>query len=221
MTTNITISADLISLCPQVNLGVLRYTAEVLPSAEELNNKLAATIEDLQHRYKLEDIAKLPQIAATRAAYKALGKAPSEYRNSAEAMLRRIVRDLGLYRINNVVDTGNLSSILTGFSAGSYDTDKIKGDIYLKHATVGTHYEGIGKSSVNAGNLPILCDETGAFGNPCSDSHRTMVTEGKKDIISVIYAFGTKSELSAALDIYENLLRIYCAAEITEKRIIL
>lgn len=221
MSTPITIAEELLHLYPQTNLGVLRYIVDVKPYSAELDAKLATTTECLQEHYKLEDIAKLPQISATRLAYKAFGKAPSEYRNSAEAMLRRIVKNLGLYKINTVVDTGNLFSVLSGFSVGSYEVSKIKGDIMLKHAVADTHYEGIGKSCVNIGNLPVLFDDDGAFGNPCSDSQRTMVTEGKKEILSVIYAFGTREELSIALEEYAMLLQQYCQADIREKRLIL
>lgn len=220
MTTDITISTELIARCPQVSLGALYYTAVVTPASDELNNRISAAVADIQNRHKLEDIAKFPQIANTRTAYKALGKSPSEYRNSAEALLRRIVKGLGLYKVNNVVDTGNLFSILTGFSAGSYDLSKTSGNIILRHAPEGTHYEGIGKASVNAGFLPALYDEAGAFGNPCSDSLRTCVTETAHEILTVVYAFSPASELADALSEYEKLLKTYCQANIKEKRII-
>lgn len=220
MLTNITISCELTAKHPQTALGLLHYTTKVLSSGAELNNKIAATITHIQNTYKLEDIAKLPQIANTRTAYKAFGKSPSEYRNSAEAMLRRSVKGLGLYQINNVVDTGNLFSLITGFSAGSYDISNIHGNITLRHATEGDHYEGIGKASVNIGNLPVLCDEIGAFGNPCSDSLRTSVTETATNILTVIYAFSPEQELSIALDEYERLLKTYCNAEIIAKKIL-
>ncbi len=220
MTTDIAISPELAAKCPAVSLGILRYTATVTTDTPELDNAVSAAVADTQSRYKLEDIAKLPQIANTRTAYKICGKAPSEYRNSAEALLRRIVKGLGLYKVNNVVDTGNLFSVRTGFSAGSYDLNKVIGNITLRHAPEGTHYEGIGKTSVNVGFLPALFDEQGAFGNPCSDSLRTRVTETAHDILTVIYAFSPKPDLTAALNEYEQLLKTYCHADIQEKRII-
>lgn len=220
MTTQLTISSELASRCPQIALGILRYTANVQASSEELNNKISLTVNDIQNNYKLEDIAKHQQIANTRKAYKILGKSPSEYRNSAEALLRRVVKRLGLYKVNNVVDTGNLFSILTGFSAGSYDLNKITGNITLNHAPEGTHYEGIGKTSVNVGFLPALYDNTSAFGNPCSDSLRTSVTENAHEILTVIYAFCPQSELTTALEEYAQLLELYCQANIQEKRIV-
>ena len=220
MTADIIISPELIAKHPQISLGILHYTTNVTTQTPELDKTIASTIADIQTRYKLEDIAKLSQISNTRTAYKALGKSPSEYRNSAEALLRRSVKGLGLYKVNTVVDTGNLFSLLTGFSAGSYDLDKTNGNITLRHASEGDHYEGIGKASVNIGNLPVLFDTIGAFGNPCSDSHRTMVTESATDILTVIYAFCPENELTAALDVYEHLLKTYCNANISEKYIL-
>ena len=220
MSPTVTLSPELIERYPQTKLGILYYTAKVTTATPELESKITAVVADIQNHRKLEDIAKLPQIANTRTAYKALGKSPSEYRNSAEALLRRCVKGLGLYKVNNVVDTGNLFSLLTGFSAGSYDLAKVNGNITLRHAPEGTHYEGIGKNSVNVGFLPALYDETGAFGNPCSDSLRTSVTEKADEILTVIYAFSPEKDLNAALDEYESLLKTYCSADICEKYII-
>lgn len=220
MTLNISISPELKTLCPEVSLGILHYTATVTPSTEELNNRITTAVTEIQSKYKLEDIAKLPQIMNTRTAYKRCGKSPSEYRNSAEALLRRIVKGYGLYKVNNVVDTGNLFSVLTGFSAGSYDLNKVSGNITLCHAPEDTHYEGIGKASVNVGNLPALFDNAGAFGNPCSDSLRTSVTTEAANILTAIYAFSPEQELTTALNEYEHLLKTYCNADIIEKKIL-
>ncbi|MFQ9411453.1 MAG: phenylalanine--tRNA ligase beta subunit-related protein [Evtepia gabavorous] len=75
----------------------------------------------LAQQYTLDTIAKHPHIAATRQAYKALGASPHEHRNAAEAMLRRVVKQAGLYHINNVVEVNNLISISSGYAIGSYD----------------------------------------------------------------------------------------------------
>ena len=53
---------------------------------------------------KLEYVNKWLPIRATRQAYKKLGKDPNRYRPSAEALRRRILRGLPLYRIDTLVD---------------------------------------------------------------------------------------------------------------------
>ena len=74
----------------------------------------------------MEDIRKINAVEDTRAAYKLLGNNPSKYRNAAEAMLRRIIKQKGLYQINNIVDISNFVMLETGQPIHMYDYDKIK-----------------------------------------------------------------------------------------------
>jgi hypothetical protein len=121
------ISDEVRTLCPDTALGVLFYRAEVAESPQALLDKFDDAQRTLGERYTLETIADIPHIASTRDAYRALGKSPHEYRNAAEAMLRRIVKGSGLYRINNVVDVNNLISVSSGYSIGSYDVSGLSG----------------------------------------------------------------------------------------------
>ncbi|MGL4662703.1 MAG: B3/B4 domain-containing protein [Culicoidibacterales bacterium] len=136
----------------------------------------------------LEEIVKVPSIMAQRNLYVELGKQPSRYRSSVEALMRRIAQGKGLYAINNVVDAGNILSLQLGCPIGIYDADEIHGDIHLK---VGGEeiYETIGKGVFNIDSLPTLYDERGPFGNPNSDSKRTMVTEMTQRIVVIIFDF--------------------------------
>ena len=86
-----------------------------------------------------------PGIKGSRTAYKAFGRNPSRYRVSSEALIRRIRRGDELYHINSVVDVNNLFSVKSGLSVGSYDLEKIHGEITLRKAVQGEGYTGIGK----------------------------------------------------------------------------
>lgn len=205
----ITIDSELLEKAPQAALLVLEYEADVTESYEGLLTEVNQTINHLMNSYQTADIATLPTIATTRKAYNAFGKSPSSYRNAAEAMLRRIVKGQGLYQINNIVDINNLMSISTSFSIGSYDQAALVGDIVWQLAPQGEHYQGIGKQSVNIEKLPTLFDETGAFGNPTSDSQRGMVTNGQHQIMSVVYSFDGTAELAAVSESYQKILEKY------------
>ncbi len=87
--------------------------------------------EDIRSTCKIEDINKWTPIFATRQAYKRLGKDPNRYRPSAEALRRRILRGLPLYKIDTLVDIVNLVSIRSGYSIGGFDADKIVGGLEL------------------------------------------------------------------------------------------
>lgn len=131
----------------------------------------------------------LPCIAATRQAYRRLGKDPSRYRPSAEALLRRCLQGKELYLVNNLVDIGNLLSIRTGISVGIYDRSRIEGQVTLRVGAAGETYAGLGKGDLNLEGLPLLCDEAGPFGSPTSDSDRTKVLTGEVDFLMVLYGF--------------------------------
>lgn len=200
-------------LIPGAMLGVVRYVVDVKKSDERLLSYFDKTVKEIGSRYEMSEIAEIPHIRETREAYKALGKSPSQYRNAAEAMLRRIVKGNGLYKINNVVEINNLISIRSGYSVGSYDKHALKGEIELRPAPAGERYEGIGKSNLNIENLPVLFDEEGAFGNPTSDSKRAMIQEGKREVMSVIYAFHLEQEeLEKWLAEYRKLLEQFTDA---------
>ncbi|WP_072773207.1 B3/B4 domain-containing protein [Desulfitobacterium chlororespirans] len=216
----ISISDEVYSLCPGAALGVLSYKADVVPSTQELIILFDSAIAVLSESYSTEKIAQNSHIAATRQAYKALGKSPHDYRNAAEAMLRRIVQGKGLYRINNIVEINNLISISSGYSIGSYDADQLQGNLELRRAEKGTHYDGIGKSAVNIEYLPTLYDQSGPFGNPSSDSRRAMIQPGGHNIVTIIYSFDGAEELDYWLEKLSSYLTDYCGVVAAEKIIV-
>jgi DNA/RNA-binding domain of Phe-tRNA-synthetase-like protein len=210
---NITISNEIKKHIPHSKLGILRYKMNVNKSTPELLGYFESVIKEIEKKYEMTDIAKITHIKETREAYKALGKSPSQYRNASEAMLRRIVKGNGLYTINNAVEINNLISVLSGYSIGTYDMEKLAGYIELRRAPEGERYQGIGKAEVNIANLPVLYDEEGPFGNPTSDSHRAMMKNGEREVISLIYSFNReKDELKKWLERYRELLQTYAEA---------
>lgn len=218
---NISIADDISEIIPHAALGVISYLVEVEKSSGELIDHFRQTVDEIAQKYELQEIAAIPNIQATREAYKALGKSPSQYRNAAEAMLRRVVKGNGLYEINNIVDLQNLISIRSGYTIGSYDKAKLTGDITLQKTEAEMRYVGIGDREVNVGNMPVLFDEQGPFGNPTADSKRAMITEGKRNVISILYSFHPdREQLQKWLDEYELALNRLTNAEHVETKII-
>ena len=169
--------------------------------------------EQIKKSLSLEVVNKVPNIHLTREAYKKLGNDPNRYRPSADSLMRRIVKGLGLYYINNVVDVLNLVSLESGFSIGGYDYDKIEEEIELGIGRKNEIYYGIGRGQLNIENLPVLRDHLGAFGTPTSDSQRTMITRDTSSIFFVFYDFGRSNLLPETLNHCAKLLKIYCSAE--------
>ncbi len=193
-------------LLPKFN--VLAMTMDVkYDNSEKINNKIQMIEKQINEEYTLEDILSIPLIKEARDAYKKLGKDPSRYRLACESLLRRIVKGNELYRINNLVDAGNILSIETKRSIAVLDLDKIKGDIVIRLGNENDIYEGIGRGIINVSNIPLYCDEVGPFGSPTSDTPRTMITEDTKRILLMIICFSENNleeDVSLALDLFKE-----------------
>ena len=206
------ISEEVKKLVPSCAVGVILYRAKIEKASDELTAYFNSVTGEIGSKYQTKDIADMPHIRPTRAAYKALGKDPHSYRSAAEQMLRRIILNKGLYHVNNAVDINNIISVTSGYSIGSYDTEKIVGDVTLCRAPEGTHYKGIGKDTYeyNVEFLPAMFDDEGCFGNPSSDSQRTMLKNGHREVLWLFYAFDGKDGLDYWMNETERLLSEYC-----------
>ena len=129
-----------------------------------------------------------PMTDLTRTMYKRVGIDPTKTRPSSEALLRRIRRGDPFPRINGVVDVINWTSVETQMSFGVYDLDKIQGDVTLRLGRDGEEYGGIRKDRVHVAGRLALVDQIGPFGNPTSDSARTMVTTAATRVLVVVFA---------------------------------
>ena len=149
--------------------------------------------------------------AAVRAMYRRFGVDPTKTRPSSEALLRRVRKGDPLPRINNVVDVCNWCSLEFQVPYGLYDVSKIDGAIVLRAGRAGEAYAGIRKDAVNVDGRLVLADAAGPFGNPTSDSARTMVTPAAAAILTVIFAPASVGarELERMLDTTSERMRAF------------
>ena len=82
----------------------------------------------------------------------------------------------------------------------------------LRKGRAGESYEGIRKGTVSASGRPVLVDAKGPFGNPTSDSARTMITLEAKTALVVAYAPAgySTTRLGQVLDQTAELLTRHC-----------
>ena len=107
----IQIDAALRQCWPETRLGVLTFSVEVLKEAPGLAERMASCLPSLRVRMEETPFAAWPNLAESRAAFRACGKDPGRYRVSSEALLRRVRQGKDLYQINSVVDVNNLVSL--------------------------------------------------------------------------------------------------------------
>lgn len=194
------------------NFNVIAYTMDVTCESSDIIESLISKYEDyIMEEYSIEDVLDIPLIKEARDSYKKLGKDPSRYRLACESLLRRLVKGNKLYRINNLVDAGNVLSIATRRSVAVLDYDKIVGDVLIRVGRASDEYEGIGRGKINIENIPLYEDEIGPFGSTTSDTTRTMVTDNTKKILLFVVCFGKdeiEEDKKLAIEIFEK----YCGA---------
>ncbi len=151
-------------------------------------------------------------ISAVRRMYRRIGWEPTQYRPSSEAMIRRFIKDKGLYRINNVVDLGNIVSTRFHLPMGLYDSDKVIGSIQVDVGQAGEKYEGISKNVIHANGKLVLRDDSGIFGNPTADSLRTSIQKNTTNVLSLFFTPPEvpDSWLEQTLDFLKNLYSRDC-----------
>ena len=196
-----------------VTLGIIRCRVTVTEPGQSLSEALDQAAADRLASLSGGTVGDVPQISETRQAYKTLGKDPSRYRPSAEALARRLTQGKGLYRINNVVDTNNLVSLKTGFSIGAYDVTTLTPPVVFRKGKIDEGYKAIGRGRLNLENLPIFADSEGPFGSPTSDSERSLVSLDTDDLMMVIIGFGEAPDMSSALEFSAERLRLFCYAK--------
>ena len=128
------------------------------------------------------------ETTAVRTMYKRVGIDPTKTRPSSEALLRRVRKGDTLPRINSMVDVCNWCSFEFQLPYGLYDAAHIDGDVTLRIGREGESYPGIRKDDVHVAGRITLADAAGPFGNPTSDSARTMVTTATQRALLVVFA---------------------------------
>ena len=216
----ITLSDEIISVCPDLHVLAIACRVKNTPSDEALWQEILQTEETIRVSCKLEEINKWQPIYATRQAYKHLGKDPNRYRPSAESLRRRVVKGLSLYQIDTLVDLINLVSLRSGYSIGGFDADKIQGSLQLGVGREGELYHGIGRGVLNIAGLPVYRDSLGGIGTPTSDEERTKIGLETTSLLMIINAYSGESGLKDAGAYAITLLKQYVSASECELELI-
>lgn len=216
---DLTFDAELRRKLPEFALGCLKAEVEVAESGDALKALMTECAKKLESTYSIETLYVFEPVLGTRLAYKKLGKDPSRYRPSAEALQRRIVQGKGLYFVSNVVDCLNLMAFETGYSIGGWDLEQIKGPVRAGIGVKDEPYETIGRGPMNIEGFPVLRDRLGAFGNPTSDSARTMVRPETRQFLMAFYAFEGGGDFIKLLDRAATLLQDHAGGKFIETKI--
>jgi DNA/RNA-binding domain of Phe-tRNA-synthetase-like protein len=198
------LAAELTSI---VRPGVLWWTGAVVVDRER---RLDSLLAEAESRVRISPPA---ESAAVRTMYKQVGLDPTKTRPSNEALLRRVRKGDSLPRINSMVDVINWCSVEFQLPYGLYDAAKIVGPVTMRLGREGEEYAGIRKDAVRVAGRITVVDDSGPFGNPTSDSARTMVTPHTTEALVIVYApvaIGS-ARLEQVLDVTAERIALICS----------
>lgn len=211
---NIFLSEEIKSFCPDLCVAAIQCEVRNSNSDSDLWNIIKEEEEIMLAQFPdISMVNKWIPIKATREAYKKCGKDPNRYRPSSEALIRRIIRRLPLYKVDTLVDLINLVSIHTGYSIGAFDLNKISGEnLSLGIGKENEPYVGIGRGELNIQGLPVYRDDIGGFGTPTSDEERTKMDISTTSMLVLINGYSGKEGLEEAIGYTKDLLQTYAHA---------
>ncbi len=210
------------SLEGRVRLGVLTLDGVTVQATDPaLDAEVDGYCAELRERYGGGKSSEVPGAVDARTLYKAMGLDPTKTRPSNEALLRRALKGQSLYRISSLVDALNLSSLREQLPFGLYDLDRVEPPVTLRKGGPGEGYEGIRKGEVHVEGRPVLVDAQGPFGNPSSDSARTMVRLETTRALVTCYAPAAcrPDRMDGVLDRTRDTLTRFCGGSETAREI--
>ena len=216
----VSISSLVSEACPGMQAGIIKASVINSETSDALWDELQAEAARIAATYATDTLSKRPAIAGTRQAYKTFGKDPARYRVSSEALCRRAIRGLDLYRINTLVALINVVSMRSGYSIGGFDADRIEGDMTLGVGTADDVFYGIGRGQLNIEGMPVYRDNVGGVGTPTSDNERTKITMDTTHLLITINAYAPEMPLEECMQWTIELLNKYAQATDVESYII-
>lgn len=221
MLPKIIIDERIKNVCPELKIGLIKARVTNVESSAELWEEIEREAAAIVGKYELLEVNKRPAVAQTRALYRALGKDPNRYRVASEALCRRVIRGLGLYRIDTLVDLINLVSMKSGYPISGLDADKLVGDtLVMGVGEEGELYNGIGRGLLNISGMPVYRDEKGGVATPTSDEERTKITLDTCTLQMNINGFGEEMPMEETVAWSVELLKRYASATDIETAIV-
>jgi DNA/RNA-binding domain of Phe-tRNA-synthetase-like protein len=179
---------------------------------------------EIRSQDDLESMKDDPLFRSYRDLYWTFGMDPTKLRVSSEALRRRILRGLNLWRISDVVDVANLASAYHKLPIGLVDDAMREGELRIRSAKKGEEFVRIGGKSIHCrGREIVLADDEKiiCFGYATHDSEQTKVTPETKDVLFLIYGAQAVSHriMNSAITITVDMIDRWIDCSIVDHRI--
>lgn len=189
-------------------------------SNPEIVSLIRKVEEKLREGLSGMEITEHPHIVPWREAYRKFGAKPRDYRCSAEALSRIVLKGVEIKNINDLVNLYNLISLKYILPVGAEDLDKMEGDLVLGFAKGDENYIPLGEEEndppqkrevIYRDDLGVICRRWN-----WREGDRTKITKETKNAIVVVESLAPIDENLAkqATEELVELIQKYCGGRV-------
>ncbi|WXG40556.1 MAG: phenylalanine--tRNA ligase beta subunit-related protein [Candidatus Freyarchaeum deiterrae] len=181
----------------------------------ELEEFKKSVFSKIKGKYDLESLKNDEKMRKYRDFFWKIGIDPTKIRPASEALIRRILQENPIPKINTAVDAYNLASITSGVPIAAFDVDTVVGSLTMRFSIVGEMFLGIGMEkpkSLNGGEIVVSDDNRLVAVYPYRDSDDTKITLKTQKIILMSCGVPGISEkdLDQALEYAVEYIQKFC-----------
>ncbi|OGE27099.1 hypothetical protein A2772_01570 [Candidatus Daviesbacteria bacterium RIFCSPHIGHO2_01_FULL_38_8b] len=184
----------------------------------EIQELLREAEVNLRKQLNNVEISEHSHIAPWRETYRKFGSNPRDFRCSAEALTKVVLRGSEIKKISPLVDLYNLISIKYILPVGAEDLDKMQGDLELTFANGDEDYTPLGEQENDPpqkGEV-IYRDEIGVICRRWNwrEGDRTKITKITKNAVVVLESIAS-IPIKEAVEELASLIKKYCGGQIS------
>jgi DNA/RNA-binding domain of Phe-tRNA-synthetase-like protein len=182
-----------------------------------LDTAIGAAEARCRERYAGRELASIPEIQDWRQAYKGFGVKKTSYRSSVERLVKNVLAERTLPRVNSLVDSYNLISLAYLVPVGADDLAQVAGEVSFRPSRPDDTFIALGREEagddppkpgeiVYADEAKVLCRRWNWY-----QDARSPVTLATSSAIVTVQAQGT-ADVEAAAKALCQLLAEHCGA---------
>ncbi len=188
---------------------------EIKGDNSELEAFKQVVFAEIKGSYDLESLKYDEKMRKYRDFFWRINIDPTKIRPASEALIRRILQEKPIPKINTAVDSYNLASIRSGVPLAAFDMDTINGKLHMRFSREGELFLGIGmdnSKSLKGGEIVVSDDNKLVAVYPYRDSDDTKITINTKKILLMSCGVPgiSDAELDQALECAVEYIRKFC-----------
>jgi DNA/RNA-binding domain of Phe-tRNA-synthetase-like protein len=213
------LSSELFDRFPDLAAQIIHFKdvsiARESPELESYKNEI---YKETRSRWEIEKLREDPDFRAYRDFFWKLGIDPTKIRPAAEALIRRVLNERPIPKINTWVDAYNMVSIQTAIPIASFDEDLLEGELLMREANEGEEFLGIAMKKpviLKGGEAVIQDDKRLVAIYPYRDADYSKVTDDTKNVLMLMCGAPkiTRSKLAESSEVARSVLTRFCGGD--------